>query len=345
MFKFAMATATVSLWGGLAVAQSASINLVIHDSKQVFLTTPKSFEIAVGNSPLACKDMAFYLGTSVSLFESGWDVAQTDRFADVTGPGFRNYIFARCRNADTEYVAWFGGHREFEFLVSEQLLDKNFDPSKMPLIVRARSLTGGSPSYYRCQTARSRVLIDDKPTHATYQVKMDCAASRVSKSELGPIEFIDNPGPFAHIAAYRGYALPAVSSTPASFARVKSSLLNLVPQGKFKGAMSTLRKTCDLEISVNGDTLFIDHTITTGRARTRRLELKSQDLLGAVEGALYADPIRYRAGEKSVGRFAAAEFRTEKGSLVMRFDQFEGLDGQVVRINGSEAYCRRLVRQ
>jgi hypothetical protein len=108
--------------------------------------------------------------------------------------------------------------------------------------------------------------------------------------------------------------------------------------------MSTLKKACKVDIAVKGDTLVIDHTILGAKPRTRHLELKASQLIGAVDGDVFADPIRI--ADKSVGQFAAAEFQTEdQKSVVVRFEGTTGLDGQIVRINGSEAYCRRLQKQ
>lgn len=107
--------------------------------------------------------------------------------------------------------------------------------------------------------------------------------------------------------------------------------------------MSTLTKTCKMKVQKTAEGLTVDHTIVNGD-RTRHLELKAADLVGFVEGELYADPIRVK-GEPT-GKFAAAEFRdTKGGSFVVRFEDNATLDATVVRINGSEAYCRRLARQ
>lgn len=109
---------------------------------------------------------------------------------------------------------------------------------------------------------------------------------------------------------------------------------------RFKGAMSTLGKTCKLAVSKTADGLLVEHTIESSN-RTRRLELKADALLGFVEGDVFADPIRI-SGE-ATGTFAAAEFKDDNGeSVVVRFEKNTNVEGQIVRIDGSEAYCRRL---
>jgi hypothetical protein len=107
--------------------------------------------------------------------------------------------------------------------------------------------------------------------------------------------------------------------------------------------MSTLSKACEIKIAKTADGLTVDHTIVSSH-RTRHLVLKASDLLGVTEGDVYADPIRITGTPQ--GKFVAAEFRDDKGeSVTIRFEKNDALDGQIVRINGPEAYCRRLVKK
>jgi hypothetical protein len=137
--------------------------------------------------------------------------------------------------------------------------------------------------------------------------------------------------------------LPAVQSNAATLEKVRTALLAKVPDGKYAGAMSTLSKLCQLDVKKTSDGLDVDHTIVSSN-RTRHLQLRAEDLLGFVEGDVYSDPIRI-TGEK-IGKFAAAEFKDDKGgSFIVRFEQNTNADAKIVRINGSDAYCRRLERR
>lgn len=136
--------------------------------------------------------------------------------------------------------------------------------------------------------------------------------------------------------------LPPVAPTKASFEKARDAMLAKVGKGTYSGAMSTLQKTCKVEIDAASGALTIAHTIESSN-RTRRLELKTEDLLGFASGEVYEDPIRVKGDPN--GTFAAAEFKDADGkSVVVRFEKNDGLDALVVRIDGSETYCRRLVK-
>jgi hypothetical protein len=64
------------------------------------------------------------------------------------------------------------------------------------------------------------------------------------------------------------------------------------------------------------------------------------------EGAVFDFEEPLRVGGERGGTFVAAELKDKKGdSFVLRFEQNDGHEGQVMRINGSETFCRRLEKK
>jgi hypothetical protein len=324
---------------------TVALHLTIAESKIVFSSRTEAFSIGDGPSrSLPCRDREFHLTSKNSLYKDGWSVDQAARFSeDEQGADFREYPFASCRDAKTEVLGWFGKERDIEFSVSEQLLDDDYKPTQLPLLLRRKELGGTKADYFKCDSAFEKRLISENDKAKRFDISVKCKSTREpTKAVRGPIDFISNPGPYAAVGSYRGWMLPPVTSNAASIEKVRAGLLDKVADGKYSGAMSTLSKLCNLDVKKTSDGLAIDHTIVSSR-RTRHLELKADDLLGYVEGDVYVDPIRI---SEKTGKFAAAEFRDEKGgSFIVRFEQNDNADAKIVRINGSEAYCRRLQRQ
>lgn len=316
----------------------------IAESKIVFDSKVESFGVKGAKAlDLPCTTQAFNLTSKPSLYD-GWSPDKAASFGEeIEGAKFREYITASCRNAETQVFGWFGKEREYEFTVPEQLLDKDYKPKSLPLILQYGAI-GADPTYFSCDGAFKKTLIGETENAKRYDIEATCKKRPApTKGELGPIDFIKSPGPYAAVASYKPWMLPPVVANKASFDRVREAVLAKVPAGKYSGAMSTLSKLCDLEVKATGDTITIDHTIKSSN-RTRHLELKAEDLLGFVEGDVFADPIR--ASGTPQGTFAAAELRDGKGeSVVVRFEKNTSLDAMVVRIDGAEAYCRRLVKQ
>lgn len=326
-------------------AASLKVYLKIAESKVVFSSRTESFGVRGTNVDLGCRTRAWYMSSKPSLYDNGWSVEKAGDFSeDRPDADLREYILATCRNADTQIIGWFGKHREYEFTVPEQLLDEDYKASRMPLILQQSKLDGsGAPQYYTCNGAFEKKLINETENAKHYDIEVKCKKRAApSKGELGPLDFIGAPGPYAHVASYKTWMLPQVASTKQNFDKARDAMLSKVDVGTYKGAMSTLGKTCKLEVSKAGDTLVVAHTIESSN-RTRRLELKADALLGFVEGDVFADPIRISGAP--TGTFAAAEFKDDKGeSVVVRFEKNTSVEGQIVRIDGSEAYCRRLVK-
>jgi hypothetical protein len=326
-------------------AASLKVYLKIAESKIVYTSHTESFGVRGTNLDLGCRTRAWYMSSKPSLYDNGWSVAKAGDFSeDHPDADLKEYILATCRDADTQIIGWFGKHREYEFTVPEQLLDDDYKASRLPLILQQSKLDGsGTPQYYTCNGAFSKKLLGETANAKHYDIEVKCKKREApSKGELGPLDFIKEPGPYAHIASYKTWMLPQVASTKQNFDKARDAMLSKVDVGTYKGAMSTLGKTCKLAVSKSGDNLIVEHTIESSN-RTRRLELKPDTLLGFVEGDVFADPIRISGAP--VGTFAAAEFKDDKGeSVIVRFENNTSIEGQIVRIDGSEAYCRRLVK-
>jgi hypothetical protein len=323
---------------------SLTLRITIAASKQLFTTRTEAFTIGEGAQGLPCRSREFHLTSKDSLYKNGWSVEQAARFSEnEPGADFREYPFAACRDAKTEILGWFGKERDIEFSVPEQLLDDDYKPTDLPLYLRRKEIGGRSADYFKCDSAFEKRQIGETETAKRYEMSMKCKAIREpSKGLRGPIEFISSPGPYAAKATYASWMLPPVTSTPESLEKVRTALFATVGDGKYAGVMSTLSKRCNIELKKTSDGLDLNHTIVSSN-RTRRLELRAENLLGFVEGDVYSDPNRIT---EVTGKFAAAEFRDDKGgSLVVRFEKNEGAEAQIVRINGPEAYCRRLERQ
>ncbi len=325
--------------------RTLTLEMTISESKVVYSSRLESFRVTSGAESAPCREAAFGLSSKPSLYDEGWAPEKAAEFSDsIAGATYRSYSLATCRDAGTEVLAWFGSERDIELSVGDQLLASDYDPARLPLLLRHTALgRQGEPGYYECKGAFQKTLVAESANAKRFDVRVSCTGRRApTKKQLGPVDFLTNPGPFASVVTYKPWMLPAVEATPERFASVRAALLAKVAEGSYEGAMSTLAKKCGLAVRATEDALVVEHTIESSR-RTRRLELKAGDLLGFVEGDLHHDPIR--PDGPAEGTFAAAEFRDGKGgSVVVRFEQGAGLDDQVVRINGPEAYCRRLAK-
>jgi hypothetical protein len=317
----------------------------IAESKVVYSSRVESFGVKDGASlNLPCQNRAVSLTSKPKLYDNGWTPEAAPEFAEsVQGARYEAYLFSSCRNADTQVFGWFAKAREYEFTVPEQLLYDDYSPREMPLVLQYATLGSGTPTYYTCDADFTKTQVGETETEKKFEIGVSCKKRRApTKAQMGPIDFVNNPGSYAAVASYNAWMLPPVASTQANLDRARQALFGKIPEGKYSGAMSTLTKLCGLEIKATPTGFSVDHTIKSSN-RVRHLELKAEDLLGFVEGDLYTDPIRVTGAP--AGKFVAAEFKDNKGeSTVIRFEQNTGLDSLVVRIDGSEAYCRRLVR-
>lgn len=327
-----------------AQAADAQITLVIRESKVLFTHRTDAFRFDLLNpaQSLPCRTRYMYISTPQPLW-TGWNPKLSRQEAAAVSERGQEYHFSSCRTATLEAFAWFPGEPErYEGGNDYRLLRPEYDPRRRPLRVRLRDLQSGGVRDFVCDGDRTRVQTDETEKSIGYEITQGCRAGAApDAAERGVPDFVSAPGPFAALISYRGGMLPSVASTPDSLKDAAAKLFARIPEGRYAGVMSTLSKTCAVAVRKDGDVLYVEHTITTGKPRTRRLELKAADLLGFVEGEVYADPIRVE--NEAAGDFAAAEFRTGKAeSLILRFEKKLNKEGQILRINGPEAYCRRL---
>jgi hypothetical protein len=326
-----------------ATPASVDFTLTVDEFKKVSNSKTDAFAINVdASTTLPCRDRAFAVTTKPSLYE-GWDPKKE---ATSEGGQFGEYIFASCRDGAREVLAWFGKERAIEFIVSEQLIQKDYDPKKLPLLLRTRTLGAGEPTFYACDTAPTKKLIKENDDAKRFDVTFACKKTAApAKKATGPVDFISDPGPYASLVSFRDWMLPAIPSNKASFDNARKALLAKIPQGSYGGVMRTLSNQCTLTIKSDGDALVIDHTIVSSD-RTRHFELKAEDILGFSEGVLFDFDKPLDVGGAKGGTFVAAEFRDKKGeSFTLRFEQNDAPENQVMRINGPETFCRRLAKQ
>lgn len=334
--------------GELTSAQSLELVIHIADSKDQVLYGYESVDISVrdaaGGAVIPCRNRSFTLDSVPSLYE-GWSKENAAAFKDsVPLAKYRVYVAEACRSGNEEVIAWFGSEREYETELEYALLRDDYDAKKMPLLLEATDLTTGAATYYACDEAATKTKVGENSHANLYDVTSTCKRTTApTAQQRGPIDFLKDPGLFAARASYRPYKLPAVASNAATYAQAKSALLAKVSAGTYDGAMSTLGKRCGMTIEDTPKGLAITHTIKSSN-RARRLLLTPENILGYLEGDLYADPIRPEGDV--TGTFAAVELLDPKGEpTVLRFEKNDVLDGSVVRIDGAEAYCRRLVAE
>lgn len=339
----------LGLLGAVTFAQSAwsamnselSLGIVQRDSKILYISKTMSFSILIKDGAksrsVTCRDSSSYIPDFGQDLLKGWDPAQA---LATTRVGLQSFSVADCRTNDLEILGWFPNATEDDYIVSEQLVRKDYKPAKQPLALRVRTAKGET-QMYSCMKNFTRKKTGEGENYIEFTVNQACERiSDVPASQTGMIDFITTPGPFAAIAGYRGWQLPWLERTEKNFEKSIDALLAQVPAGTYGGVMSTLSKTCDVKIERTPGKLTITHTINSSK-RKRTVELVAANLLGAAEGPVFKDPIRVSASE--MGRMAAAEFENKGKSLFVMFENRTDSDGQVARLNGSEAYCRRLV--
>jgi hypothetical protein len=318
----------------------------IAESKIHFTSRVESFGVKSGAAlDLPCENRVVSFTSKPNLYDKGWTPEAAPDFDEsVPGAKYKAYLFSSCRNAETQVFGWFAQEREYEFTVPEQLLDKKYSPKAMPLVLQYVPLGKGTPSYYACDADFTKKKVGETVNETTFEIGVSCKKRRApTKAQMGPIDFVNNPGSYAAVSSYNAWMLPPVASTQENVDRARDALISKVAAGKYSGVMSSLSKLCGLEIKETPMGLSIDHTIKSGN-RVRHLELNAENILGFIEGDLYKDPLRVTGAPQ--GTFAAVEFRDNKGaSTVVRFEQNTSLDALVVRIDGSEAYCRRLEKE
>lgn len=329
----------------LAQGGKFELSLTVAESKETFSSRVERFGAVVTQgsrqTQLPCRERAFGLMSKESLY-GGWSPDRAAAFADdVAGAKFHDYTYASCRDANTEAFVWFSRDRDIAMLISDELLEDDYSESKMPLVVELQTIGKADRSTFAC-AARTKTPVGETAHEKTFDMRIACKKRpALSAAERGPIDFVARPGAWGAVASYKSWALPSVPATQASLTRVKTALLKMVEGGSYDGVMSTLSKGCAVKVSSVEDELTIEHTIVGSTPRTRTLKLQTANLLGFVEGDVFADPIRIQG--PAIGKYAAAEFLDAKGKpVVVRFEKNTSKEGQIVRINGSEAYCRRL---
>ncbi len=345
-FIFSLTVLSGALFSSVK-AQASSLDLEIHEGKITFWNKVEKFKFLPGADALVqlgCRNQDFYL-TSVESLYKGWDVANAFDYRDsFPGADFREYTFADCRNKDSQAFLWFPKERDNELTIPDELLEDDYDSTQLPLNVQLWNLVDGSKKYFKCAGERSKEYVSENEEFKIFNVKVDCApVDTIAKKLRGPIDFTSEPGPYGAPGSYRGRMLPPLAPTTENLVKITQALLAKIPAGKYAGKMSTLTKLCEVEIKLTNDALEITHTTITssGTRRERKLSLKAEDILGFTEGDLFED-LNGIEGDP-VGKYSAGEFREPKKAPVsVRFEQNDGLDGKVLRINGATTYCRRL---
>jgi hypothetical protein len=321
-------------------------SLTVDQFKKVDNSKAEGFQVTGASAnPLPCRNRSFGVKSKPSLYD-GWDSAKADAFfEDVSGAAFREYVFASCRDDKREVLAWYGKERDFNFNVSEQMIQKDYDPKKLPLLLRLKTIGEDAATHYACNAAPEKKPI--KETESATRVELTFACKKTAaptKKVTGPMDFVSDPGPFVALASFADWLLPSVQSNQASFDKVRKALLATIPEGTYTGAMKTLSNHCEVTLKNEGDVLVVDH-VTTSSSRKRHLELTAEDLLGFAEGDLFDFDMPLRVGGPKGGSFVAAEFRDKKGeSLNLRFEQNKAPENQVLRIDRS-TFCRRLEKK
>lgn len=338
---------TVAKGAGPA-APALQLRIVQRDSKVTFASKTMRFLMTVGSgvsaNTIECRDRGAWMQDMNQDLLKGWKPEAATSNPKAKG----EYIqIASCRSAKMEAIGWFGIPREYTFNISEQLQQKDYQPAALPLQMRLRETSGGE-HYYSCSTGLSRWKTGEGHGYDEFTVTVACdPIAKLAAAQTGIPDFLTTPGPYAAIAGYRLWPLPWTAGTKQNFDSVAGELLKLVPAGTYSGAMSTLGKTCELKIERIARGLKITHVIeaskTSSKSRTRVVELSPEALIGSAEGDVFKDPIRIN---EPAGKMVAAEFRKDPvNSLYVMFEKRTDGDGLVVRINGPEAYCRRLVKK
>jgi hypothetical protein len=342
---------SVLFLGSMVSAKSqVELDLTVKDSKIVFDTKVDSFALKnlAENQSFECRESAISLESTKNVLK-GWDPQgfDFDQYSK-SKDGYASYRFATCRDAKTQYLIWFVDQKpmakdgSFWGEISYFFIQKGFQLAKHDLVIEKLSLDKNLKTYFACKKTISRSKLSENEKFTSYKVSTTCDEEDAISS-TGLADFIADPGLFAPILSYRGEILPAVTADQKKYEAVVGNLLKLIPEGTYTGVMSTLAKTCETKISFENGVLDIEQTMTVGQRRTRSLQLTADDLLGFVDGPVFKDPIRIE--ESQIGIMSAAQFKGKKGvPVTLRFEQNDTKDGLIFRINGSESYCRRLVR-
>lgn len=357
--KFLMIFIATLFSGNMVFAESAEIHLTVKDSKIFFSQKAENFNIQFDSGKkqeiFDCRNRGIYLSVGQNLLE-GWDphdFGYEDFKKDETAHNaYGQYYFYSCRDQNTQVLLWYQDQKsignisaEFWGEIDHFFIQDDFDNSKHELVVEKRDLLNDKAQYFSCKEKVTKKQIGETEKYVAYDVATECKELESFK-KTGLTDFIYSPGVFAAYNSYRPQILPPVASTKSNFEKVTEAFLAKIPEGRYSGIMSAGTKTCDLEVSLKKDVLTVKHTITSSaKPRTRILEFTAADLIGFVEGDVYEDPIRVE--ETAIGTFSAAEFINPKNgeSIWIRFEKNENREGQILRINGSEAYCRRLQAQ
>lgn len=333
---------------GAGSPDDLSFSLVIRESKLVYDSHVVAFaaelkSVGTQKESVECRDSSSYLLDVPVDLRSGWD-STPGWTGGRAAPRNQESVIVTCRNQKYEIMGWFAEARDTELLVSDELVSKDYSPAKLPLLVRVKSSQG--VQFFSCGSKFVKTLTGETANYTEHTISEACSPIRdLAKKDTGIVDFVSAPGSFAAVAAYRQWPLPWQPITSKTFEATVDSLLKNVPAGEYSGAMASLGKTCDLKIERLPGKLKVTHTMTsTSRPRVRTLEITADSMLGAAEGPVFKDPNRVLPDDS--GRMAAIEFKKDsRSSSHMMFEKRTDLDGLVVRLNGSEMYCRRLVKK
>lgn len=288
-----------------------------------------------------CKLKGFYSNGEKSMYAGdGWDVNDP---AYSSGGEHYTYDIASCRNAEYEALIWDGDERKYTMNVPDLFSSEYYKPAKDPLHIRYQHVSKKDPTYFKCDQKLDTQRSNEVNGKADVKVVSTCASipgSKITKSMLGPLSFIENPGPWAHVAAYEVWSLPSVVSNAKNYAMAREKLNKQVAVGQYTGYMTTKANGCSLSVTEKDGVFTVEHKPANGSVR--RVEFTAATITGFIEGNLYKEPTHIDG--EPVGTFAAVEFPDPKKpgqAMVLKFEDSPKL-GKAVRINGKEAYCRAL---
>jgi hypothetical protein len=344
MFSSIFATVLAMALSSSASAETATtleLQLKIEKSKESYSSAVTGFStkfIVDGiEKTMICQNLKGYaLDLNQNLYQ-GWDVNKTPQ----AGPSFELNMMS-CRDSEHEILGWFSRGRQYMSSVSGELLNENYLPVQNPLMMRLRS-ADNSMKYFKCDSGIFRTKTGETDRVEKFEISESCTPiADLPANKTGHPDFITNHGAYAAISAYREIRLPWAPRTVSKFNEVVDALLEKIPAGTYNGIMTTNAKTCQVTITRGDNKLTVKHVMTaTPRRNTQSLELVPEKLHGFATGNVYQNPIQ--AHSQVRGTMAAGEFRfAEKGSKFFMFEKRADLDGLVLRVDGSNLYCRRL---
>lgn len=216
MLRLVVATAFCSLLTQSVLAAPVSqleLDLTIRSSNMLYTTKLMSFETrlisgtgnATSEKKMKCRNESIYvINMGQKLFKDGWKPElAVDR--DSRGLGMK---MMSCRDSNHEVLGWFPTERDIDYDVSDQLLDDDYNPARLPLLIRLTSLDGDI-SYFSCSNRLQKIPTGETASYKEHSLRQNCAPiSSLPARSTGQPDFVSNPGPYSAVAGYRPWTLP-----------------------------------------------------------------------------------------------------------------------------------------